>query len=48
MDYLLQVITLAVSDVDKAAAFYTQAGFTLDAARSTPEGYRDWKISRRA
>jgi len=31
MDYLLQVITLAVSDVDKAAAFYTQqAGFTLD------------------
>jgi catechol 2,3-dioxygenase-like lactoylglutathione lyase family enzyme len=31
MDYLLQVITLAVTDVDKAAAFYTQqAGFTLD------------------
>ena len=31
MDYLLQVITLAVSDVDKAAAFYArQAGFTLD------------------
>ena len=31
MDYRLQVITLAVSDVDKAAAFYTQqAGFTRD------------------
>ena len=30
MDYLLQVITLAVSDIDEAAAFYTQAGFTLD------------------
>ena len=29
MDYQLQVITLSVSDVDKAAAFYTQqAGFT--------------------
>jgi catechol 2,3-dioxygenase-like lactoylglutathione lyase family enzyme len=31
MDYQLQVITLSVSDVDQAAAFYTQqAGFTLD------------------
>jgi catechol 2,3-dioxygenase-like lactoylglutathione lyase family enzyme len=31
MDYQLQVITLSVSDVDKAAAFYIhQAGFTLD------------------
>jgi len=31
MDYRIQVITLSVSDVDKAAAFYTkQAGFTLD------------------
>ena len=31
MDYQLQVITLSVSDVDKAMAFYTgQAGFTLD------------------
>ena len=30
-DYQLQVVTLPVSDVDKAAAFYTQqAGFTLD------------------
>jgi predicted enzyme related to lactoylglutathione lyase len=31
MDYQLQVLTLLVSDVDKAKAFYTQqAGFTLD------------------
>jgi hypothetical protein len=31
MDYQLQVITLSVSDVDKATAFYTkQAGFALD------------------
>ena len=31
MDYQLQVITLSVSDVDKAMAFYTgQAGFVLD------------------
>ena len=31
MDFAIQVITLSVTDVDKAAAFYTQqAGFTLD------------------
>jgi catechol 2,3-dioxygenase-like lactoylglutathione lyase family enzyme len=31
MDYRIQVITLAVSDVDQALAFYSQqAGFTLD------------------
>jgi catechol 2,3-dioxygenase-like lactoylglutathione lyase family enzyme len=31
MDYAIQVIILSVTDVDKAAAFYTeQAGFTLD------------------
>ncbi len=31
MDYQLQVVTLSVSDADKAAAFYTeQAGFSLD------------------
>ena len=31
MDYAIAVITLSVTDVDKAAAFYTQqAGFTLD------------------
>jgi catechol 2,3-dioxygenase-like lactoylglutathione lyase family enzyme len=31
MDFRLEVVTLAVTDVDKAAAFYTQkAGFALD------------------
>ncbi len=30
MDYQLEVITLSVSDVDQAAAFYTQAGFILN------------------
>jgi catechol 2,3-dioxygenase-like lactoylglutathione lyase family enzyme len=31
MDYAIQVITLSVADVDRAATFYTQqAGFTLD------------------
>ena len=31
MDYQIQVLTISVSDVDKAAAFYIrQAGFTLD------------------
>ena len=31
MDYRIEVLTLSVSDVDRATAFYTQqAGFTLD------------------
>ena len=31
MDYKIEVVTVPVSDVDRAAAFYTQkAGFTLD------------------
>jgi predicted enzyme related to lactoylglutathione lyase len=41
MDYHLQVITLSVSDVDKAAAFYTQqAGFTLDVDYDPVPGFR--------
>jgi catechol 2,3-dioxygenase-like lactoylglutathione lyase family enzyme len=41
MDYQLQVITLSVSDVDKAAAFYTQqAGFTLDVDYDPARGFR--------
>jgi catechol 2,3-dioxygenase-like lactoylglutathione lyase family enzyme len=41
MDYQLQVITLAVSDVDQAAAFYTrQAGFTLDVDYHPVPGFR--------
>jgi catechol 2,3-dioxygenase-like lactoylglutathione lyase family enzyme len=41
MDYQLQVITLSVSDVDKAAAFYTQqAGFILDVDYHPVPGFR--------
>jgi catechol 2,3-dioxygenase-like lactoylglutathione lyase family enzyme len=41
MDYQLQVITLSVSDVDEAAAFYTrQAGFTLDVNYHPVPGFR--------
>jgi catechol 2,3-dioxygenase-like lactoylglutathione lyase family enzyme len=41
MDYSIQVITLSVSDVDKAAAFYTQqAGFTLDVDYHPVTGFR--------
>ena len=41
MDYQLQVITLSVSDVDKAATFYTQqAGFTLDVDYHPAPGFR--------
>jgi catechol 2,3-dioxygenase-like lactoylglutathione lyase family enzyme len=41
MDYQLQVITLSVTDVDQAAAFYTrQAGFTLDVDFQPITGFR--------
>jgi catechol 2,3-dioxygenase-like lactoylglutathione lyase family enzyme len=41
MDYQLQVVTLSVSDVDKAADFYTrQAGFTLDVDYHPTPGFR--------
>ena len=41
MDYQLQVITLPVSDVDQAAAFYTpRAGFTLDVDYHPAPGFR--------
>src|SRR5690348_7761141 len=41
MDYQLQVITVSVSDVDKAAAFYTkQAGFALDVDYHPASGFR--------
>jgi len=41
MDYQLQVITLPVTDVDKAAAFYTrQVGFTLDVDYHPTPGFR--------
>ena len=41
MDYQLQVITLSVGEVDKAAAFYTQqAEFTLDVDYHPAPGFR--------
>jgi len=41
MDYAIQVITLSVTDVDKAAAFYTQqAGFTLDVDYHPADDFR--------
>jgi catechol 2,3-dioxygenase-like lactoylglutathione lyase family enzyme len=41
MDYQLQVITVSVSDVDQAMAFYTkQAGFALDVDYSPASGFR--------
>ena len=40
MDYQLQVITVSVSDVDRAAAFYTKQGFTLDVDYHPASGFR--------
>jgi len=41
MHYRLQVITLSVSNVDQAAAFYTeQAGFALDVDYHPVSGFR--------
>ena len=41
MDYQIQVITVPVTNVDQAAAFYTQqAGFTLDVDYHPSPGFR--------
>jgi catechol 2,3-dioxygenase-like lactoylglutathione lyase family enzyme len=41
MDFKLQVVTVPVSDVDQASAFYTQrAGFTLDVDYHPASGFR--------
>jgi catechol 2,3-dioxygenase-like lactoylglutathione lyase family enzyme len=41
MGYQIQVITVPVTDVDQAAAFYTQqAGFTLDVDYHPTPGFR--------
>jgi catechol 2,3-dioxygenase-like lactoylglutathione lyase family enzyme len=46
MDYQLQVITVSVSDVDRAAAFYTQqAGFTLDVDYHPASGFRVMQLT---
>ena len=46
MDYRLQVITLSVSDVDKAIIFYTQqAGFALDVDYHPASDFRVVKLT---
>jgi catechol 2,3-dioxygenase-like lactoylglutathione lyase family enzyme len=41
MDYRIQVVTVPVTDVDQAAAFYThQAGFALDVDYHPADGFR--------
>jgi catechol 2,3-dioxygenase-like lactoylglutathione lyase family enzyme len=41
MDYQIQVVIVQVTDVDQAAAFYTQrAGFTLDVDYHPDPGFR--------
>jgi len=41
MDYAIQVITVPVTDVDRASAFYTQqAGFVLDVDYHPVPGFR--------
>lgn len=45
MDYQLEVITLSVSDVDQAAAFYTQVGFILDVDYHPADNFRVWQLT---
>jgi catechol 2,3-dioxygenase-like lactoylglutathione lyase family enzyme len=40
MDYRLEVVTLPVSDVDTALAFYTSLGFALDVDYQPRDGFR--------
>ena len=41
MNYLIEVLTLPVSDVDRATRFYTeQAGFSLDVDYQPNDGFR--------
>ena len=40
MDMRLEVVVIAVSDVDRAKAFYEQLGFRLDADFPAPDGLR--------
>ena len=41
MDYQIQVVTVPVTDVDQAAAFYTyQAGFAIDVDYHPAAGFR--------
>ena len=40
MDYKIEVVTVPVTDVDRAAAFYTKAGFKLDVDYHPVGGFR--------
>ena len=40
MDFALELVIVPVSDVDRAKAFYEQAGFTLDVDHSAGESFR--------
>lgn len=40
MELKFEIAVLPVSDVDRAKAFYTQAGFRLDADFTSPKGLR--------
>ncbi len=40
MDYRIEAITLPVSDVDRAKAFYEQAGWNLDVDTEPAPGFR--------
>ena len=45
MDYKLEVVTLAVSDVDTALAFYTSLGFHLDVDYHPRDDFRVVQLS---
>ena len=40
MDYKLEMVLLPVADVDRAKAFYQQAGFTLDVDHQPSDDFR--------
>jgi catechol 2,3-dioxygenase-like lactoylglutathione lyase family enzyme len=40
VDYKLEVVVLPVSDVDRAKAFYEQAGFSVDVDTAPNENFR--------
>jgi catechol 2,3-dioxygenase-like lactoylglutathione lyase family enzyme len=40
MDYALELVIVPVSDVDRAKAFYEQAGFNLDVDHRAGESFR--------
>ena len=45
MDFKLEMVVVPVSDVDRAKAFYEQAGFGLDSEHGTDAGFRVVQLS---